>query len=268
MRETDILIFGGQSNMQGQAERLSESEVVSEAREYRLLTDTLVPLRNPVGENIRYDGCEGEAVTQDTDLARWLSAHALGSACYGHTNMVPAFCRAYLAKTQGRVVAVHAAKGSTEIKDWLSGTRGYELLVQKARAAIGRVQAEAAVGRIYFIWLQGESDAVFSNSREHYSAQLSCLAEALRADLGIDKFCIIRVGRFTGDERDDAIITAQDELCREHPYFLMLTEMAAELHKIPECMNPYVGGHYSALGLERLGTAAGEALGYHRVQVP
>jgi len=27
-----------------------------------------------------------------------------------------------------------------------------------------------------------------------------------------------------------------------------------------DCMNPYVGGHYSAHGLETLGTLAGESL--------
>ena len=35
MKETDILIFGGQSNMQGQTEILSEAEVVPNAYEYR-----------------------------------------------------------------------------------------------------------------------------------------------------------------------------------------------------------------------------------------
>ncbi len=38
IKETDILIFGGQSNMQGQTEVLSE--IVENAYEYRFLTDT------------------------------------------------------------------------------------------------------------------------------------------------------------------------------------------------------------------------------------
>ncbi len=266
MGETDILIFGGQSNMQGQTEVLSETETVENAYEYRFLTDTLVPLRNPVGENIRYDGGVGETFTETSDPTAWLAAHALGSACYGHTNLVPAFCRAYLGQTNGHAVAVHAAKGSTEAKDWLPGTRGYEMLIRKAKAAIRKVGTEGTVEKIYFVWLQGESDAIFSNSKENYKRQLAYLADALREDLSIDKFGVIRVGRFTGDTRDDEIITAQDELCCENPGFLMLTDIAATLNDMPEYMNPYVGGHYSALGSEKLGTAAGRALGNYRAR--
>lgn len=252
--------------MQGQAEVLSETEAVENACEYRFLSDTLVPLRNPVGENIRYDGGAGETFTETCDPSAWLAAHALGSACYGHTNLVPTFCRAYLAVTGGQAVAVHAAKGSTEVKDWLHGTQGYDMLTRKVKAAIQKVKSEGAVGRIYFVWLQGESDAVFSNSKASYKQQLAGLADALHRDLDIDKFGVIRVGRFTGDARDDEIIAAQNELCREHPLFLMLTEIATELNDTPECMNPHVSGHYSAWGLERLGATAGKALGQRRKQ--
>lgn len=252
--------------MQGQTEALSETETVENAEEYRFLTDSLVPLRNPVGENIRYDGSAGETFTETCDPAAWLASHGLGSACYGHTNLVPAFCRAYLAVTGGQAVAVHAAKGSTEVKDWLPDTQGYVMLTRKAKAAIRKTAAKGTVGKIYFIWLQGESDAVFSNAKASYKHQLTCLGDALRRDLGIDKFGVIRVGRFTGDARDDEIIMAQDELCREHPHFLMLTELATELGGSPEYMNPYVGGHYSAAGLEKLGTAAGDAMGQYRIQ--
>ena len=261
MKSVDILIFGGQSNMQGQTEVLSEAEIVENAYEYRFLTDTLLPLKNPVGENIRYDGAKGEVFLATCDPVKWLDEHALGSACYGHTNMVPAFCRAYLEVTGRQVVAVHAAKGSTQVKDWLPGTRGYDMLVSKAKAAIAKTTAEAVVGKIYFVWLQGESDAIFSVPSDEYKHQLTRLGEALVKDLELDRFGVIRVGRFTGDARDDEIISAQDELCREHPGFLMLTELAASFHEIPEYMNPHVGGHYSAAGLEAIGRAAGTALG-------
>ena len=51
--KTDILIFSGQSNMQGQTEALPfPNDPVSDALEYRLLTDSLVPLMHPVGETI------------------------------------------------------------------------------------------------------------------------------------------------------------------------------------------------------------------------
>jgi len=46
----DVIIFSGQSNMQGQSERLSENDVVNDAYEYKWLTDELLPLKNPVGK--------------------------------------------------------------------------------------------------------------------------------------------------------------------------------------------------------------------------
>ncbi len=260
---TDVIIFGGQSNMQGQAECLSENAIVENAWEYRLLTNTFVPLFNPVGEDIGYDGSAGVPYVEgQIHLKDWLKLHAVGSACYGHTNPVPSFCRAYLGTCGGSVAAVHAAKGSTEIKDWLPDTPGYAVLVQKAKGALQRLQEDGtAVRHVYFVWLQGESDAIAKRSCAYYKENLTILCDALCADLGVEKFGIIRVGRFTGDARDDEIIRAQDEICREDSRFLMLTELATTLNQDPSCMNPFVGGHYSAKGLEMLGTAAGEALG-------
>ena len=83
------------------------------------------------------------------------------------------------------------------------------------------------------------------------------------AEFGLDTFGIIRVGRFTMDARDDVIINAQSEICREQEGFLMLTEAATDLNGMPDMMNPYVGGHYSAKGLETLGRLAGETLAKH-----
>ena len=62
------------------------------------------------------------------------------------------------------------------------------------------------------------------------------------------------------------IITAQDEICRENDFFVMLTEIATELEKQPEMMNPRVNGHFGAKGLEVIGADAGAALGRLRMQ--
>ena len=113
---------------------------------------------------------------------------------------------------------------------------------------------------IYVVWLQGESDAIYALSKDAYKEKLSCLADELFEKVGIGKFGIIRVGRFTLDERDDEIIKAQDEICREDERFLMLTEIATELNQKPEFMHPSIFGHYSAKGLQRLGEAAAETL--------
>lgn len=258
----DILIFGGQSNMQGQTERLSECEPVEGAWEYRFLVDRLIPLKNPVGENIRYDMTEGYPPGVDgVPLGTWLADHGVGSACYGNTNLVPEFCRAYVEESGNPVTAVSVAKGSTCITQWLPGTPEYQILKSKVQAAVRKVEKETQVGHIYLAWLQGESDAIAGTSKKDYKERLTVLKDALKADVGLECFGVIRVGRFTGDQRDLEIMDAQEEVCREDGDFLMLTQIASELNELPEYMNPHVGGHYSAKGLEVLGRCAGKALG-------
>lgn len=263
MKNIDVIIFGGQSNMQGQCERLSERDTVEGAYEYRYLTDTIKPLSNPVGEIIRVDRTEGQplAILEAKALTEWLREHLTGAASKGYTNLVPEFCRAYIKDSGKEVMAVHVAKGSTTIAQWIPGTQGYDIIVEKTRAAISKAGERYSVGRIFFVWLQGESDAIEGNSKEYYKEKLICLKDGLVRDLGIEKFGIIRVGRFTNDDRDLEIIGAQDEICSESDAFLMLTRIATRLNSDPEYMNPHVLGHYSAKGLETLGREAGKALG-------
>lgn len=256
----DLILFGGQSNMQGQTERLAESSPVPGATEYRYLTDSLIPLRDPCGEDIRSDGTEGYPYTPSA--SSWHADNVLGSSCDGHTTLIPEFCRAYISARPDHpeVTAVHAAKGSTDMKYWLPGTDGYRILTGKAKAAIAK---SGMIRNTAMVWLQGESDAIYGVSSDDYAAMLSGFGHALEKDLGLTRFGIIRVGRFTGDERDLAIMEAQDRICREDSLFVMLTRAASDFCTMPEYrgyMNPCVGGHYSAAGLQKLGSLAGEAL--------
>ena len=256
----DVIIFGGQSNMQGQTEKRIPTQDNSSCYEYHFLTDSILPLTDPVGENIRYDGTCGYPVTKDVRIPQWLEDHVVGAACYGNTNLVPSFCKTYSELTGRSVVAVHAAKGSTVIAQWLPGTAGYGMLKDKARAAINKTGKDFTVGNVFFVWLQGESDAIEGNSKVYYMEKLTELAGALKADMGIERFGIIRVGRFTNDQRDQEIIDAQDEICAENSFFLMLTRIATELNLDDQYMNPEVKGYYSAEGLMKLGDEAARTL--------
>ena len=252
----DVIIFSGQSNMQGQSECLSECNIVKNAYEYRYLTDEAVPLKNPVGESITYEWKRGYDPTPETEPHGWLATHVTGSACYGHTNLVPAFCRTWTELTGRETLAVHVAKGSTVIANWLPGSPGYEIIRQKSRRAIQKVHSD----RIVFVWLQGESDALAGTTKEAYKNSLRTLCDALKRDVGIDLFGIIRVGRFANDDRDLEILAAQDEVCREYEDFAMLTDIATTLNTQSEYMHPRIKGHYSAKGLEALGEAAARGL--------
>ena len=260
MNNIDVIIFGGQSNMQGQSECLTETEIVNNAYEYKYLTDELVGLQNPVGENITYERAPGDFVDKNTIANEWLSKNVLGASCYGHTNLVPEFVRAYIGEDDTKVMAVHAAKGSTLAEQWLPGTPGYNMLVEKASKAIDKAKESYEIGRIFFVWLQGESDAIYRHSKDYYKEKLYAIIDGLKKDLGIEKFGIIRVGRFTNDERDFEIINAQDELANEGNDFVMLTRITTKLNQMPEYMQADVPGHYNAKGLELIGREAGLAL--------
>ena len=61
---------------------------------------------------------------------------------------------------------------------------------------IAKAKENFDIGKIYFLWLQGESDAVCGNSEEYYLSALIELKDNLKKDLDIDKFGIIRDGYF------------------------------------------------------------------------
>lgn len=253
----DVIIFSGQSNMEGQTERLLDGSVVQGAYEYKYASDSLVPLCDPFGENLRYDGTDGEAY-EDSMGMNWHKKHVFGGSAYGNTSLIPEFCRVFIEKTGREVTAVGAAKGAETIEYFMPEAPGYEMLVKKTKAAINKTKDFS--GNVYLIWLQGESDAIADKDTETYKRQIKVAAHALENDIGLKRFGIIRVGRFTNDGRDDKIIEAQSRVCEEDKLFLMLTDEATELNKMPEYMNPYVGGHFSAKGLVKLGHDAAETL--------
>lgn len=256
--KTDLIIFAGQSNMQGLTEGLPAcNDPVPNALEYRYLTDSLIPLRHPVGENLDYDGRFFEL--DYTDIPFALKNCSLLSSWADNANMVPAFCNSYSLVTGNNVVAVHVAKGATVVEYWQPGNAGYEMLIKKVRAAIEKVRPD----RVLLAWLQGESDALASTPKDVYTIKLKRFNDALKAEFGLEKFGIILVGRFADDARDDAIIEAQKELCDTDPDFLMLTTVTEQLTKNEKYMNPQAYGHYGCEGQQLLGTLAGAALGEH-----
>ena len=76
----DVIIFGGQSNMQGQTEAMpKDNEPIANALEYKYNKNQFLPLVHPVGEYI----------------GGWL----LPPCEDGGGSLVPAFCKSYTEKT-------------------------------------------------------------------------------------------------------------------------------------------------------------------------
>ena len=250
----DILLFGGQSNMQGQTESVPEyNPPVENALEYRFLSNILVPLCHPVGEDI------GENLLKGAHLQ--------------NGSLVPDFCRAYTEKTGRKVVAVHVAKGATTVSQWQKGTDRYEAAAKKIANAIETAKRIGKIGKIYYMWLQGESDGIELTAKEKYIELLTAFKNDLKTDFGIDKFGIIKVGYFLslGDwltpeqqklytDADEAIMAAQEELVAADPDFVMLSRICPHICKLPEYINPEAMGHYNNRAMELIGRDAANAL--------
>ena len=260
----DVLWFMGQSNMQGQTERLTEvNGEIENALEYRFFTDSLIPLKNPVGEFILKDLSKGWDVPKNVvadQIREWQIAHALGGSVSGNTNLVPKFCQSYSKITGKKVVAVHTAKGATVVSEWLPDDIIYQVAWKKMQKAVECVKRTYTIDKIYIAWLQGESDAIAGTSKEDYIKKMIELKNNAKADFGVEKFGIIKVGRFTTTGRDEAIFDAQETLPLIDKDFLMISRITEDLIDDPAYMNPYARGHYNSDGQEKIGTHAGTNL--------
>lgn len=235
----DIIVFGGQSNMEGQTEGLPfPNEPAEGVLEYRFLSDSVIPLVHPVGEDMN---------------------PAIEGANDGFGSLLPDFCKTYRRESGHDVLAVHAAQGATRIDEWLPETDRYKVALKKILAA--KKAAGDQLGRIYYVWLQGESDAIAHVPAQVYLERLIRYKDALKRDAGIDAFGIIRVGYFTAEhEYDEAVMTAQETACGSDSDFLMLTRITAEMSLNPAWINPAAAGHYNNRAMTRIGEAAGYAL--------
>ena len=256
MEKADIIIFGGQSNMKGQTGCFPEvNDIVNGAFDYRSIENVYVPLKLPVGEEI------------GGNLNLLESSRGSGS-------LVPHFCREYIAATGKKVLAIHVAKGNTTVEDWQKGTYRYQAASKKIRQGIEKARELYDIEHIYYVWLQGESDALVESTEDEYLERLTRYKNTLKKELDIEKFGIIKVGYFYCTSQwhknvstyeikkayDEAVMSAQERAAAEDSDFLMLTRVCPELSMMPEYINPEASGHYTNAAMEIIGKSAGRAL--------
>ena len=251
----DVIIFGGQSNMQGQTGAMPEvNEAVEGALEYKLNENELVPLKLPVGEDLGGN------------------KYLLG-ASHGCGSLIPPFCRTYVKETGREVVAISACRGDTTVEDWQKGTYRYRTAANKMIRGIAKAKALGEVEHIYFVWLQGESDAIIESTEEEYLERIVRLKNTLKKEVGIEKFGIIKVGYFYCNSQwhkggtyehkiacDETIMSAQERAVKEDSDFVMLTRVCTELSMNKDYINPEASGHYNNEAMEIIGTEAARAL--------
>jgi hypothetical protein len=249
----DVIIFCGQSNMQGTTESRPIRKPVKNALEFLLMGGKFIPLNHPVGETF----------ADENDSWLFQSGAKNGS-------LVVDFMETYV-KRRGKSVAVHVARGDTTIAEWQKGTKRYELALMKIKSCLSKL--EGKVGKIYLVYLQGESDAYKQTPKEEYKKLLTKFKNDLKEDAGIEKFGIIKVGYFASQvkmteangkekniELDERIMSAQEELVKEDNDFVMLTRVCTELSVNKKYINPFAEGHYNNRAMKIIGKSAAKAL--------
>ena len=244
----DVLLFGGQSNMRGTSNSFPQDKIeLKDVYEYRFNEKEVIPLKHPCGEHIGED--------------------LLHRASDGNGCIIPDFCRAYLVARPVKIMTVHVAKGGSMLCEWEEGSERYEAAKLKMLEAIEAAKKIEDVEHIYYMWLQGESDAVYKTSEKEYYDRLIAYKNALKKDLGIEKFGIIRVGYFSkeNEEDDHAIQRAQEKCVKDDKDFLMLTRVCEFLSKDQFFINPLHRGHYNNNALAIIGNCAGEYLSRYAI---
>ncbi len=241
-----LFVVAGQSNAVGQG-NAEQSVRVTEALEYRYQSDSLVPLQDPVGENV----LEFQAANT-------------GSAW-------PAFAQRYHALTGQQVILVAAARGGSsahqkaelnELGTWAA--EGHKPLLTNALKKVRRAEAKVGVPIQGIIWLQGERDAnaIFDQqlTAEAYEAALEGLIERFRNGLGtVVPFYLVLTGNQQGREPigNTAVRQAQRNVARRLTQVFVVYEQAehfAEKH----WMKDFV--HYNQQALNDIGKTVAERI--------
>lgn len=241
----DLFLFLGQSNMAGRGDARESSAVASGAGyEYRAVSDPsrLYPLGDPFGINEnRIGGID--------DRRDGINSKSGG--------LVPAFVNAWYEKTGVPVVGVSASKGGSAISEWTSGGRYHADMLCRLDAARSFLKSQGiAVGHIYALFCQGETDGDLKTDTDVYKKDFESLFSVLK-DHGVEKMFIILIGRCNIEGRYDdydAIRNAQKELAGENRDVVVVsTAMETFLEK--NLMKDEF--HYKQQGYEIAGTEAG-----------
>ena len=246
LKEADIILFMGQSNMSGAGGNALEApELIKGAGyEYRAITqpDELSVLSEPFGENEHKEGFldDRELIPRGGSLAT-------------------SFVNAYYKQTRERVIAVSASRGSAQI----SSFNNYlvEDVIERLEGA-KRIMTEQGVHirHIYMVWFQGETDSYVGTTSDQYVGGMQNLLHTLQP-YGVEKCFLIQIGQvqMAGETIDTSYIQAvQENLCAGDENFVLVSTLPKEISTPPYMED---GIHFTQAGLNLIGEDAGTNAG-------
>lgn len=248
LKEADLILFMGQSNMSGAGGNAAEAPKLTKGAgyEYRAITkpEELCVLTEPFGAEEHKEG-----FLDDRELI------PRGGS------LVTSFVNAYYKETGERVVAVSASRGSAQISSF-NNYLVEDVIERLENAKRVMTQEKVNIRHIYMVWLQGETDAYVGTTKEQYIGGMQKLLHTLQP-YGVEKCFMIQIGNgmYDGIPFDTATMQGiQEELCNTDDNFVMVSTLAKTISEFPYMED---GIHFTQAGLNLLGNDAGTSAGIY-----
>ncbi|CAN6302713.1 unnamed protein product [Urochloa humidicola] len=104
---------------------------------------------------------------------------------------------------------VPCAQGATAISAWSRGSRLYERLLARARAALAHCpHQDCSLSLAALLWYQGEADTIARRDAQLYTARMEAFVRDIRHDLNTPNLLVIQVGLATGQGRFTDLVRA------------------------------------------------------------
>ncbi len=246
LKEADLILFMGQSNMSGAGGNAAEApELIKGAGyEYKAITqpEELCVLQEPFGANEHRSG-----YLDDRDFL-----NRGGS-------LVTAFVNAYYKETKERVVAVSASRGSAQISSF-NRYLVEDVIERLENAKRTMTEQGVHIRHIYMVWFQGETDAYVGTTSDEYVGGMQSLLHTLQP-YGVEKCFLIQIGNVNmgGEVVDTSYIqSVQENLCEADENFVLVSTLAKTISEPPYMED---GVHFTQQGLNLIGEEAGKNMG-------
>ncbi len=248
LKEADLILFMGQSNMSGAGGNAAEApELIKGAGyEYRAITQPaeLCVLTEPFGKKEHKEG-----FLDDRELI------------LRGGSLVTSFVNAYYKETRERVIAVSASRGSAQISSFNNYLA--EDVIERLEGAKETMDAQQVkIRHIYMVWLQGETDAYVETEPEEYIEGMQELFATLKP-YGMEKCFVIQIGNATmaGEFVDTSKIQkTQEKLCEVDDNFVLVSTLPKTISESPYMED---GIHFTQTGLNLIGEDAGKNAGIY-----
>jgi hypothetical protein len=246
LKEADLILFMGQSNMSGAGGSAEEAPelIKGAAYEYRAITqpEELVVLEEPFGELEHKEG-----YLDDRGLIE------------RGGSLVTAFVNAYYKETKERVVAVSASRGSAQISSF-NNYLVEDVIERLENAKQTMMEQQVNIRHIYMVWFQGETDAYLETPKEQYIGGMQKLLNTLQP-YGVERCFVIQIGNvmMEGKKVDTrGMHEIQETLCETDENFVLVSTLPKELSEPPYMED---GIHFTQKGLNAIGEDAGKQAG-------